>query len=179
MSTRLVILGMLRKEPLHGYELKRIIEESMGDWTNIAFGSIYFALSKLTAEGLVEQVATEQDAGKPSRRIYGITEAGHSEFFRLLEALWSSRERVLQPLDIGLYFMDSLSSEKRLNLVEARIRMAEKALEYVAGHQKEQCERADMPPVAGAIFSHSLHHPQAELAWLRELEASVRDGSCP
>jgi DNA-binding PadR family transcriptional regulator len=44
MSTRLVILGLLRERSLHGYEIKHIIQDHMGDWTSIAFGSIYFAL---------------------------------------------------------------------------------------------------------------------------------------
>jgi len=52
MSTRLVILGLLRERPLYGYEIKHVIEDHMGDWTSIAFGSIYFALGKLTEIGL-------------------------------------------------------------------------------------------------------------------------------
>ena len=47
MSVRLVLLGLLHERPLYGYEIKQIIEEHMGDWTSIAFGSIYFALDKL------------------------------------------------------------------------------------------------------------------------------------
>lgn len=35
-----VLLGFLREGPLHGYELKRIIEHAMGDWTDIAFAEI-------------------------------------------------------------------------------------------------------------------------------------------
>jgi Fe2+ or Zn2+ uptake regulation protein len=58
MSVKLVILGLLRERPLYGYEIKQIIEEHMGDWTSIAFGSIYFALDKLAKEGFVEKVAT-------------------------------------------------------------------------------------------------------------------------
>ena len=63
MSTRLVILGFLRGRPLYGYEIKQMIEHVMGDWTNIAFGSIYFALKKLTEDGFIEKAATEQEGG--------------------------------------------------------------------------------------------------------------------
>ena len=41
MSTRLVMLGLLRERPLYGYELKHIIEDHMGDWTNIALSLIH------------------------------------------------------------------------------------------------------------------------------------------
>ena len=88
MSTRLVMLGLLRERPLYGYEIKHIIEEHMGDWTNIAFGSIYFALGKLAEEGFIEQVAVEQEGRRPSRSVYQITEEGRDEFLRLLREVW-------------------------------------------------------------------------------------------
>ncbi len=69
----MVILGLLRDQPLHGYEIKHIIEEHIGDWTSIAFGSIYFASGKLSEEGLIEMVATEKAGNLPSRGIYQIT----------------------------------------------------------------------------------------------------------
>lgn len=37
--TELAVLGILIRGPLHGYEIKQIIQREMGDWTNIAFGS--------------------------------------------------------------------------------------------------------------------------------------------
>ena len=67
MSVRLVILGMLQWGEMHGYELKQHIERKMGDWTSIAFGSIYFALRKLSDEGLVERTEEERHGNRPSR----------------------------------------------------------------------------------------------------------------
>jgi DNA-binding PadR family transcriptional regulator len=95
MSTRLVILGLLRDQPLHGYEIKQIIEEHMGDWTSIAFGSIYFALGKLSEEGLIEMAVTEKKGNRPSRSVYQITESGRSEFLRLLKEVWRDRKSVV------------------------------------------------------------------------------------
>ena len=84
MTVRLVILGLLRERPLHGYEIKQIIEEHMGDWTSVAFGSIYFALDKLAEERFVEKIAVEQKGNRPSRSVYQMTAAGRDEFLRLL-----------------------------------------------------------------------------------------------
>ena len=88
MSVRMVILGLLRERPLYGYEIKHIIEDHMGDWTSIAFGSIYFALDKLAKERLVEKVSVEQDGKRPSRSVYEITDAGRKEFMHLLRESW-------------------------------------------------------------------------------------------
>ena len=84
MSVRLVLLGLLRDQPMHGYEIKQTIEDRMGDWTSIAFGSIYHALAKLTDEGMIEKAGVEQEGNRPSRTIYQITESGQAEFTRLL-----------------------------------------------------------------------------------------------
>ena len=93
LSTRLVILGLLQWRPLYGYEIKQIIEERMGDWTDIAFGSIYFALDKLTDEGLIERVSIEQKGNRPSRSVYEITDAGRTEFLNLLRQTWQELDR--------------------------------------------------------------------------------------
>lgn len=179
MSTRLVILGLLKDKPLYGYELKHIIEDHMGDWTNIAFGSIYFALKKLTEEGLVVCVGEEQDGNRPSRRIYEITERGRIEFLNLLENLWASKTRAYYPLDIGLFFLSELPKDKRLPLIRERISTYEETMEHLEAHESVIVENPHVPPEAGAIFSHSRHHIEAELAWLREVEEAVVSGKYP
>jgi DNA-binding PadR family transcriptional regulator len=108
MTVRLVILGLLRERPLYGYEIKQIIEEHMSNWTSIAFGSIYFALDKLAEEKFVEKVEIEQQGKRPSRSVYQIMDAGREEFLRLLRESWQQFEREYYPLDICLFFLDSL-----------------------------------------------------------------------
>lgn len=56
-SMRLLILGVLaQKKSAHGYEIRRELESWNAErWTNIAYGSIYFALKKMTDEGLLEK----------------------------------------------------------------------------------------------------------------------------
>jgi DNA-binding PadR family transcriptional regulator len=40
ISAQLVTLAMLRKRPLHSYEIKHILELHVGDWATIALGPI-------------------------------------------------------------------------------------------------------------------------------------------
>ncbi len=176
MSTRLVILGMLRQQPLHGYELKQIIEDRMGDWTSIAFGSIYFALGKLAEEGLIEKIATEQAGGRPSRSIYQITGAGQGEFMRLLRAVWEQPERQFFALDIGLFFARSLSHDDLVAYLEKQIAAVEKNLAYLSEHRDHQLTQPYVPARANAIFDHSYVHFEAELTWLKDVLGKVVSG---
>jgi DNA-binding PadR family transcriptional regulator len=176
LTTRLVILGLLRDRPLYGYELKHIIEEHMGDWTNIAFGSIYYALDKLAGEGFVEQVGVEQEGARPSRTVYQITEAGRAEFLRLLRELWTTFERQYFAIDVGLAFMSALPVAEVRNYLQQRVTMLEEVLEHIQEHQEEQMANPDVPVQARAVFEHSRLHMEAELAWTRDVLQQVEQG---
>ena len=176
MSVRLVILGLLRENPLYGYEIKQIIEEHMSDWTSIAFGSIYFALDKLAAENFVEKVSVEKEGRRPSRSVYQITVAGRTEFLRLLRENWREVERTYYTLDICLFFKDALPDEEIEGYLRVRQAGLRAALEHIAGHRDEEMDRPDIPPVARAIFEHSLAHTRAELVWVSDLLAQIKNG---
>jgi DNA-binding PadR family transcriptional regulator len=179
MTTRLVILGLLRERPLYGYELKQIIEEHMGDWTNIAFGSIYFALGKLAEEGFAEQIAVEQEGRRPSRSVYQITEAGQAEFLRLLREVWGEVERHYYAIDVGLAFMEALPNNEVKGYLKGRIAQLEGIMQHISEHKAEQMAQPEVPTQAAAVFDHSLAHFQAELDWTRDLLDQVEAGVCP
>lgn len=176
MPTKLVILGLLRDRDLHGYEIKHIIEDHMGDWTNIAFGSIYFALGKLTEEGFIRKAGVEKPTGRPARSVYTITERGRDEFSRLLKELWSTQRQQYFDLDIALFFVKALPREETEGYLSGRIHDTEKIIDHVTGHKKEQIANPYVPPIAEALFDHSLHHLNAELTWLKEVLRKFESG---
>ena len=178
MSTRLVILGFLRGQPLYGYEIKQMIERVMGDWTNIAFGSIYYALGKLAEEGYVKKAGTEQEGGRPSRTVYQITDAGREEFMRLLREVWDNVQRQTFDFDIGLSFMSALPIDEVKGYLRKRITHLEHVLQYLDAHQAEELADTDNVPtrLASTVFDHHRRHLQAELDWTRELLSNVEQG---
>ena len=175
MSTRLVILGLLRDRPLYGYELKHIIEQHMGDWTNIAFGSIYFALSKLAEEGYIEQVAVEQEGRRPSRSVYQITDAGRAEFLRLLRDVWTEVERHYYAIDVGLAFMEALPIAEVKDYFGGRIAKLEDILRHLDEHEAQILAMEEIPPKAAAVLEHSRAHFEAELVWTQSLLAQIEN----
>jgi DNA-binding PadR family transcriptional regulator len=178
LSTRLVILGFLRGRPQYGYEIKQMIEQVMGDWTNIAFGSIYFALKTLAKDGFAEKVGTEQEGGRPSRTIYQITDAGQQEFMRLLREVWNSVERQSFAFDIGVSFMAALPIEEVKGGLRTRIAHLEQTLAFLRQHQAEELADGEHVPthLTSAVFDHHRRHFQAELEWARELLRNVEQG---
>lgn len=177
MSTRLVILGLLRDRPLYGYEIKHIIEEHMGDWTDIAFGSIYYALGKLEEKHFIEQVAVEQEGNRPSRSVYQITAAGEEEFLRLLRAVWTNVERRHFDLDLGLFFMNALPHSEVEGYLEQRVAQLQGVVRHLKEHEEQQLARDEVPAQAQAIFAHSRMHIEAELTWTHYVLEQFRQGA--
>src|SRR4051812_17195911 len=78
MSVPLTLLGLLEREPSHGYDLKRDYDTFFGRGRPLPFGQVYSTLGRLARDGKV--VISEVEAGEgPDRKRYVITELGATE----------------------------------------------------------------------------------------------------
>lgn len=108
----LAILGLLEDQAMHGYEIRKRLRDELGQVSNVSFGSLYPALSRLERSGAV-QATEDSGAGSPSpvpmtgslsgeraalrarrsgstlgrrgRKVYRITDAGRRQFAELLD----------------------------------------------------------------------------------------------
>jgi len=94
-TTTYAILGILAiHSDLSGYEIRRIIQQSVGFFWGESYGQIYPTLRRLAAEGLIaEEPSTAPGARK--RRAYSITPAGR----RLLTEWLAAPYRIDPPRD--------------------------------------------------------------------------------
>jgi DNA-binding PadR family transcriptional regulator len=174
-TAHVVILGFLCERPMHGYEIKQVIGEHMEDWTDIKFGSIYFALSKLQEKGFVEVQEETREGGRPSRTVYRITDRGRAEFRRLLSTLWAGNEKVLYPFDIALFFIGGMPKEDARRYLEKRMEYARKALEHLDAHLQSMEEDEVTLKRAAAIIGHTRVHMEAELRFLEGVAAKLEE----
>ena len=65
----LAVLGLLAEQPLHGYELKKRLSETLGPLWGISFGSLYPALRRLERSGAIEEVDAEPADGAVTERL--------------------------------------------------------------------------------------------------------------
>src|SRR5262250_2821385 len=79
MSVPLTLLGLLEREPSHGYDLKRDYDTFFGRGKPLPFGQVYATLSRLARDGKVIGGEAEPGAG-PDRKRYAITAQGSKEF---------------------------------------------------------------------------------------------------
>ena len=175
MLTRLFVLGLLLRRPMSGYEVQRILQLNQTDlWAGILSGSIYHALKKLEAEGLVTLRVTEQ-SGNRTRAIYAITPQGEAEYRSLLrEVWWSPTLHFPSGLYAALSFTDDLPREEVLALLDAHIAALEEQLaDWTAGEYEKAALAGPLPGYVGAIFDNGREHMQADLRFLRHLRQTL------
>lgn len=79
MPIQHAVLALLDGGPSHGYELKSAFETAIGpQWGPLNIGHLYQILERLSRDGLVRSGRVEQ-AAKPDRVVYEITDDGRTE----------------------------------------------------------------------------------------------------
>jgi DNA-binding PadR family transcriptional regulator len=115
-SVAKVILGLLSRENLSGYDIKLEVDESTRFFWAASYGQIYPELKRLEEEGLVEGADTPQ--GGRARRVYRITDAGRRSLASWIMDTGSTVELRHEGL-LKLFFADALDSpEDRVAVLE-------------------------------------------------------------
>ncbi|MBV9952240.1 MAG: PadR family transcriptional regulator [Acidimicrobiia bacterium] len=166
MSVPLALLGLLEREPRHGYDLKRDYDAFFGRDKPLPFGQVYATLGRLARDGKV--IAGEAEPGSgPDRKRYVITADGVSD----LEA-W-----LAEPVPAEPHLQTVLFVKVVLALLSGR--SAETYLDTQrAAHMARMREltelRRSSTLVDALLADHGLFHLEADLRWI-DLTASRLD----
>ena len=95
----LAVLGLLKEQQLHGYELKKRLTEALGPFSSVSFGSLYPALNRLETAGALRAVEAPAaaggrlaDGGRPTVPMTGSI-AGEAAAFRARRAATAATRR--------------------------------------------------------------------------------------
>lgn len=81
----LIVLQLLRAEPTNGYDLALRIQAISSDVLNVNAGSLYPALYRLEARGLVRAEWSETASGRRAK-VYSVTAAGRKHLVEQRES---------------------------------------------------------------------------------------------
>lgn len=172
-ATRLFVLGALAKDgPMHGHQIRRAAQEDRTElWTDIKPGSLYGALHRMAADGVVEVVRTEQAGNMPPRTVYGITEAGWEELAGHRDEALRTVKFAPDPVDLALQYTQDMSEEDvRTVMTGRRDEIAEQLTTWL------QLQAEALPYLKGLeaiTFEHTLFRLEAELAWHNKFLADI------
>jgi DNA-binding PadR family transcriptional regulator len=165
--TRLFVLGALaRHGPMYGHQIRRDARMDRADmWSDVRPGSLYGALHRLAAEGLIEPVRTEQSGHLPARTVYAITAEGQRELRALRAEALSEVGLRPDPVDLALVMSGDVEDDVLRGYVEDRIRV----LDAQAASYAHLGERAwpDQTEADDLVVEHARLRIEAELTWHR------------
>jgi PadR family transcriptional regulator PadR len=92
-----LVLRILEKERLHGYDIARRLEELSGGVLGVEDGALYQALHRMQERGWLESEWGHAETGKRAR-FYSITAAGRRRLARETDSWVRYAEAVLQVL---------------------------------------------------------------------------------
>ena len=146
MSVPLTLLGLLEREPSHGYDLKRDYDTYFGRGKPLPYGQVYATLGRLARDG--KAVAGEAEpGGGPDRKRYAITQA--ELFAKVVLALMLGR-----PAEAYLDVQRGAHLRRMRELTEVR--------------------RAG-PLVDTLLADYGLYHLEADLHWIDTTTARLSE----
>lgn len=172
---RLFVLGTLAAQgPVHGHEIRRLAERiDIENWSDAQVGSIYNALRRLEAEGLIEAVRTEQQGRRPTRTIYTITTPGREELASLQDKLLSDITLPSDPFDIALWVCASQPGQDLAAAIDRRRKSLRELSDRLAEERTRLTKAGYLPTVGELLFRHGEIRIEAELRWHEELREQL------
>ena len=188
----LAILGLLKEQPLHGYELKKRLSDTLGSLWGISYGTLYPALRRLEREGNIEIVDPARAANpipatgsldgdlaaarlrrttkatRRTRKAYRITELGEARFAQLLldEDGAGDDERAFV---LKLAFCRHLDPAARLDLLgRRRAALADR----LARQRRSAPGRGDR--YTRSLLEHRTESTERDLQWVDALISDER-----
>ena len=166
MERELLLLGLLRSQEMHGYQLHEAIDSHLGMGVQLTKPTAYRLLNNMAEDGWVTH-REEQKGNRPRRRVYAITAQGEVAFQQLLRENLADYQPMEFTCQIGLAFLDELSAKEALPLLYRRRAGMEELLESTRGH----CEH---PGSLQLMLEHQVHLLAAELEWLNSVMARMQ-----
>jgi DNA-binding PadR family transcriptional regulator len=171
------ILGLLQQSPMHGYELRKQLAQLLGGLRSISYGSLYPALRRMQAAGLVSTDEPDRHAllpadappltGRRGKVVYTITAEGKERFHELVSQTGPEAYDDEGLFGIRLVFFRHTAADVRLRILEGRRRTVERQREGLRSSMARTRERLDRYTLE--LQRHGLESVDREVRWLSEL----------
>jgi DNA-binding PadR family transcriptional regulator len=168
------ILGLLYEHHHYAYRLEQIIKKrGMRNWADIGFSSIYYVLKRLEEKKLVESNLRTSE-GKPSRKVYNITEAGQQAMQEKVMEVLSQNQKQISSFDLGMANIEILGPKKVISCLNNYLKSTEERIEFleksIAMH-----ESIDSPYNVIALFTRPLVLLKAEKLWVQNFIQKIKE----
>ena len=163
----MVLLGLLAKGPLHGYEIRKAIYEKLARLVGVRVCSIYYSLDKLEKTGILRSESA-RSGKRPKKYVYSLTNKGRRRLQKLLVENILTIDRPFLNIDLSLFFMEHADPESFKDALKQRLK-ALRALKKGKAPLSFAESDFDDERNARLIAEHGLRHLKQEIKFTKEL----------
>lgn len=172
----LTVLAMLSVRASHPYELQQFIVHTRKDYVTGLPRSLYHAMDRLSAAGLIEPSETVRDGRRPERTVYRITDSGHRKLMAQLGSLIERPELDRPTFTAAVSLLGSLPVPAAREALRARA-AAISELITTGTAQLDALRDNGLPDVVLLELEYELMMRQAELDWTEAVLARLDSGA--
>jgi DNA-binding PadR family transcriptional regulator len=144
----LLLLGMLKMQSQHGYQINDFIEKNLNRIMDMKKATAYAVLDRLSRAGCIAE-HQEQEGNRPPRKVYSITPDGERQFLELLRANLSGAEPLSPAASIGLMFIAELPRAEVLQRLEQRLARIDERIALLRSARSTSTTSAPIWPLIG------------------------------
>ena len=162
----LIVLGMLKKEPMSAYDIQKLVEyRNISKCVKISTPSIYKKTVQLEKKGFVKGSIVKE--GKmPEKVIYSLTDAGQEEFEKLMLEIAAKPIRIFLDFNAVIVNLDSLSSENRKQCIDSIEENIKELKSYLEQNIHEKENLPEIPATGMAVLRQQFVLAEAIEKWI-------------
>jgi DNA-binding PadR family transcriptional regulator len=172
----LTVLSLLVKEAMHPYEIERRIRDWHKSWAMGKTRSLYHAVDRLVADGLIEPVETVREGKRPERTVYAITELGREEQHAWLTDLVQHPAPEHPLFLVAVSFLVQLTAKEAVDSLRIRAIALEGQIAGVEVWVRALNQELHLPRAVTLEVELQLALHRAELEWVRSIAAEIQSG---
>ncbi len=168
-----VILGLLKSQPMYGYEMFQQFENgTLGQIVRLEMSQMYAFLKKLEKLGYIETQLEPQGA-RPPRKIHSLTETGEAVLMRWLTQPVEKPRDIRILFLIKLYFIQQFQPQQTGTLIDQEIVACKRFLDNLEAKHRTNLENGDTDFFEHVVLRSRIHQTRSLLDWMHELQTEL------
>ena len=169
----LIVLGILKKEPMSAYDIQKLVEyRNISKWVKISTPSIYKKVIQLEKKGYMKGDVVKE-GNMAEKTVYSLTEAGEKQFEKLMLEIASKPVRIFLDFNAVIVNLDSLPKEKQKSCLTEIENNMETLKGYIEENISLKEHLPEIPKTGMAVLEQQLILAQALETWIEELKETM------
>jgi DNA-binding PadR family transcriptional regulator len=171
----LAVLSLVREEPMHPYQMLRLLQERhKDDVLVLKRGSLYHAINRLESAGLIAAVTVGREGRRPERTVYELTGKGEQELVGWLQERIANVQRSPSEFMGTLSFLVHVPPPVAATHLEARVQALQNQITGLGAGMAQA--RAFVERINLIESEYLLAMLKAEIHWVRALLMELQEG---